>query len=340
MAEARNLRSLDFINWAQREEKMRVFVSWSGEVSHEVAKALKNWLPNVIQAIDVFLSSEDIAKGSPWFQKLGSVLDGSDFGILCLTPDNLSAPWVLYEAGAIGKRFDQARVAPLLIGLKVPEVTGPLAQFNATLLERSELQKLVTAINDCLGSSKLSEQKLLTAFENWWPDLEKRLKNATMKSDASSAFKYDVFLSAPMAAFACDDDYKAARADIKKVFNALTSRCNFRVYWAAEKIESITDFDTLDVSALADLKAIAESRYFLLLYPEKLVTSALFEAGYALALKRHAHYFVRDRHHLPFLMRELAGSVANVHIHTADDWETFDDLADKICKYRDAWFAG
>jgi hypothetical protein len=54
---------------------MRVFVSWSGEASHHVAKALKEWLPNVIQAVDVFLSSEDIAKGSRWFHELSSVLD-------------------------------------------------------------------------------------------------------------------------------------------------------------------------------------------------------------------------------------------------------------------------
>jgi len=323
----------------RREKRMRVFVSWSGEASHDVAKALKDWLPNVIQAVEVFLSSEDIAKGSQWFHELGSVLDESDFGILCLTRDNLSAPWILYEAGAIAKRLGQAHVAPLLIGLTVPEVTGPLAQFNATRLEQAEIEKLVTAINDHLESSKLSQQKLLKAFQTWWPSLDQTLRSATAKAEpAARKFRFDVFLSAPMAAFASDDGYKAARAETKKVFDALTVRCKLLVYWAAENVESISDFDALDVSVLDDLKALDDSRIFVLLYPEKLVTSALFEAGYALALKRHSHYFVRDRQHLPFLMRELAGSVEDVHIHTAQDWKTYEDLAARMVKYKDTWF--
>ena len=33
---------------------MEVFVSGSGEASHDVAKALKDWLPVVIEAVDVF----------------------------------------------------------------------------------------------------------------------------------------------------------------------------------------------------------------------------------------------------------------------------------------------
>lgn len=94
---------------------MKIFVSWSGDFSHAVAKALKDWLPNVIQAVEVFLSSEDIAKGSQWFHELGKVLDESSFGILCLTRQNLGAPWVLYEAGALGKHFGQARVVLCLL---------------------------------------------------------------------------------------------------------------------------------------------------------------------------------------------------------------------------------
>ena len=42
---------------------MKVFLGWSGETSHNVALALSDWLPKVIQAIRPFVSSEDIAKG-------------------------------------------------------------------------------------------------------------------------------------------------------------------------------------------------------------------------------------------------------------------------------------
>jgi hypothetical protein len=318
---------------------MKVFVSWSGEASHEVAKALKDWLPNVIQAVDVFLSSDDIAKGSHWFHELSSVLDECEFGILCLTRDNCSAPWILYEAGALGKRFEEAGIVPLLIDLKATDLSGPLAQFNATLLDREEIEKLVTVINDQLGAAQLTEKQLQHAFALHWPDLETAVKQAAKKASAGSdQFLYDVFLSTPMAAFSTDKAYQSSRAQFKKIFDALKQNCGLSVYWAAEKIESISDFDTLDVSVLDDLKALQLSRQFVLVYPEKLVTSALFEAGFALALNRFSHYFVRDRDHLPFLMREIPGSNPHVRIHTHQDWKDYDDLAEKMVRYKLKWF--
>jgi hypothetical protein len=318
---------------------MKVFVSWSGEASHDVARALKDWLPNVIQAVDVFLSSEDIAKGSVWFHELGEVLDASGFGILCLTCNNLAAPWMLFEAGALGKRFEQSRIVPLLIDLKVPDLTGPLAQFNAALPEKGDIAKLVAAINAEFGAAKLTDKQLDKAFSVWWPELEKSLQRAAAKaaSAGSQAFAYDVFLSTPMAAFATEEEYVVGRAQFKKVFDALRQD-GFSVYWAAERVESMTAFDSLDVSVLDDLRALQRSRRFVLIYPQKLASSALFEAGYALALKRFSHYFVRNRNDLPFLMRELAGSDASVRIHTEQDWKDYDDLAARIHKYKDKWF--
>ena len=76
----------------------------------------------------------------------------------------------------------------------------------------------------------------------------------------------------------------------------------------------------------------------MLLYPRPLPTSALFEAGYALALNRMSHYFVRNREDLPFLMRELAGPKQNVRIHTHLDWKDHDDLARKVKRYKARWF--
>jgi hypothetical protein len=322
---------------------MKVFVSWSGEASHDAAQALKEWLPNVIQAVDVFLSSEDIAKGSLWFAELEAVLDESAFGILCLTPENLAAPWILFEAGALGKRFGlsnkQPPIVPLLINLKVDDLSGlPLSQYNAALLDKGEIAKVVAAVNKQLGDDKLTDKQLDKAFAAWWPDLEKSLQAATKKATAGAqSFAYQVFLSTPMAAFKTDDEYKAGRAQFKKVFDALKS-AGLTVYWASEKIESMLDFDTLDVSVLDDLTALQQSRRFALIYPQKLPTSALFEAGYALALNRFSHYFVRDRDDLPFLMRELAGSNPNVRIHTDADWKNYDDLATKVKRNKDKWF--
>ncbi|MCX5899546.1 MAG: hypothetical protein NTX06_02220 [Proteobacteria bacterium] len=57
---------------------MKIFISWSGEVSHSVALALRDWLPSVIQSIEPFVSSEDIDRGARWATEIGSKLEKAD----------------------------------------------------------------------------------------------------------------------------------------------------------------------------------------------------------------------------------------------------------------------
>lgn len=41
---------------------MKIFVSWSGELSRQIAEVLKKWIPCIIQSVEVFFSPEDIKK--------------------------------------------------------------------------------------------------------------------------------------------------------------------------------------------------------------------------------------------------------------------------------------
>lgn len=320
---------------------MKIFISWSGNASHVAASALKEWLPNVFQSIetdDVFLSSEDIAKGAVWFSELGQILDESGFGVLCLTPENLTAPWILFEAGALSKHLSSARVVPLLIGVGDEALKGPLSHLNGAGVSADEIRKLAESINERLGDDGLDEPRLAKAVARWWPDLERGLQAALDLTQASYA--YDVFLSTPMAGFSSEAAYRQFRAEFKKVFDTLRDDCRLRVYWAAEKIESKADFDPVDVSVADDLAALDASRYFVMLYPEKIATSALFEAGYAFALRKPARFFVPKFDLLPFLLGQLPGMRpgASVKIHTQDEWSSYDDLAAKVRRNAAKWF--
>lgn len=325
---------------------MKIFISWSGEASHLAAAALKAWLVDFFQAVsedDVFLSSEDIAKGEAWFAKVMEVLGQSSIGIVCLTHENQRAPWVLFEAGALAKHLyaKEARVIPLVIGLSRSELPSPLNELNAAGTSRADMLRLVMAINQTLAAP-VEKGKLERNFAKAWAELEAALTAATQKSQSLAGapqYDYDVFLSVPMAGWPAKE-YEQGWQDIKKVFDAL-KECGLRVYWSGETINTVAKFQSTDVSANKDLPAIERSRHFMLVYPKKLPTSAIFEAGFAFALGKPARYFTPVFADLPYLMRKLPvhAGVQPPSVHSADEWKNYDELADLIRTNGKDWFA-
>ena len=110
---------------------MQVFISWSGSRSKSLAVYVHEWIKTVVQRAEPWMSERDIEAGQRWNAQLSSRLKETDFGIICLTPENLTAPWLLFESGALAKALDAARVVPLLFGLKKADLSLPLARFQA-----------------------------------------------------------------------------------------------------------------------------------------------------------------------------------------------------------------
>lgn len=155
---------------------MKVFISWSGGVSHKVAKELRDWLPSVIQSITPYVSSEDIDKGARWSSDIAGELDDSKYGVICVTPDNMDAPWLNFEAGALGRSVDKSKVSPFLFRVKPSELKGPVLQFQATIHEKNDVFKLLKSINDACGEAGIEEKRLVKSFEVWWPKLDEALE--------------------------------------------------------------------------------------------------------------------------------------------------------------------
>jgi len=149
---------------------MRVFISWSGERSRAIGEVLRQWLPLVIHAVDPYFSPDEIIKGSIWESQIASALEDISVGILCLTPDSLQAPWVMFEAGALSKRLEESRVCPLLFGVEPKDVSGPLLEFKPTEFSKDEMRRIVEMINEQV--KELSSNNLRATFEKWWPSLE------------------------------------------------------------------------------------------------------------------------------------------------------------------------
>ena len=126
---------------------MKVFISWSGELSKLVAKELSDWLPSIMQSVEVFYSPEDIQKGENWDSRLTKELEECKYGIVCLTKENVSAPWVHFEAGALSKSLD-SHTSALMLDVVTSDIQGPLSRFQATRFEKDDFYQLVCGIND------------------------------------------------------------------------------------------------------------------------------------------------------------------------------------------------
>jgi hypothetical protein len=159
-----------------RSVGMNLFISWSGGRSKAVAESLHAWLPNVIQSVRPWMSAADLEKGARWSSDIARHLQDTRLGIICLTPDNLDAPWILFEAGALSKTLEATYVCPYLFRVEPAALKGPLVQFQATKSEKDETRRLLHTINNALNTSALSEKQLNEAFEVWWPKLETQLR--------------------------------------------------------------------------------------------------------------------------------------------------------------------
>ncbi len=168
-------------------DKMKVFISWSGKTSSELAKIFRDWLPSVIQAVKPYYSTDDIAKGTRGNTVIAEELEQAGVGLLCLTPDNLDAPWIMFEAGALSKKLDTSRVCPILFaGLETTDLKGPLVQFQAAKFNKEEIRKMLTMVNKELGENALETKVLDSVFEKWWPDLEQRVESLLSEAPESA----------------------------------------------------------------------------------------------------------------------------------------------------------
>src|SRR5664279_3610045 len=166
------------------EKTMRIFASWSGDRSKRAALALKSLLQDLFEdGVKVFVS-DHIGPGEVWAQRIGTELEQSEFGILCLSHDNYQAPWLLFEAGAIAKKFGASRVVPYLIDeLPADAERSPLAQFQNVYADREGTYRLVEAINNIRETPKAPD-RLDRSFARWWVDLEDTLKSLRVAGGA------------------------------------------------------------------------------------------------------------------------------------------------------------
>ncbi len=167
---------------------MRLFISWSGESSRQVALGLQTVLRKLpIGGLQIFLSATAIQPGDRWAAELGDVLERFDFGILCLNGSNIVEPWILFESGALTKHAQTSGVVPYLLGVRPDELPQPLKQFQAVSATKQGTLSLVDRLHSLAGNEHSALTDVHAVFDMFWPELEETLGEAiTADQDSTS----------------------------------------------------------------------------------------------------------------------------------------------------------
>lgn len=120
------------------------------------------------------MSDASIDAGQRWGIAVAKELEASNYGIICVTRENLNAPWVLFEAGALAKSLEDSQVIPLLLDLDIKDISGPLAQFHAKKAEKDGIEEVVHSINKA-ASHAVPEARAKSLFDALWPQLEAQI---------------------------------------------------------------------------------------------------------------------------------------------------------------------
>lgn len=312
-----------------------IFISWSGENSKIIASRLKLALDEIFEneRLSTFMSEKNIESGDEWFQTIKQQLVTCNFVIIILTKDNLSAPWIMFESGAIAIKHASKKVVPFLFGVKV-DTKSPLSHYNHIKYSKEGFSKLINSIINFFHFKKSTETQLknmIPTIYNEFNDnifeIVEKMQNVDLydvshiyPNNVQSISQKSVFISAPMNSCESNDEYKTLRTHILKLKILLMKQGISEVIYPADTIETKEDFDG-EVSVInSNFCKLKSVKCLIAIYPTPIPSSVLMEIGYALALSKNIIVFTKNRRALPFMLRE-ANTLPFIQIHEYTDLE-------------------
>ncbi len=152
----------------------KIFLCWSKSRSRAIAEAWAKLLPELIQGVQPVLSTE-FQKGKEWSRLLRRDLDQARAGIVFLTPENVDAPWIHFEAGAlataVGNR--EGDVFTYVYGFDPGRLAGPLSAYHSTIATKDDTQRLVSDLCAALGRKPPDER----TYDAAWAKFQTVLDN-------------------------------------------------------------------------------------------------------------------------------------------------------------------
>ena len=326
-----------------RRKPGRVFISWSGPTSKSIARALKEAIESAFSRdeVTVFFSDRDLSAGSEWYQSIKNELRESSVGILCLTPENIDAPWIYFEAGAMAMRYNQPAVVPLLINVELPE-KSPLRQLHCRSFDEEGMISLLETISARCHVPRRSPKYLRClssgAFEGVRRCAGESLRNAGQRLPLLKENIYpkggyfikrkSVFLSSPMTSVESEDEYIELQKSIASLINEL-EKIGYEVFYGGVNVQHMSEVNQAARIPPENFRALKHAEYVILLHPKYLATSALIEVGYALALGKEIVIFAKEGERLPLVLSGLSVPLPNVRKYVVPGMDAVAKLIEK-----------
>lgn len=136
---------------------MKVFISWHGEHSRQVAREVRSFLESVLQGPKYFVSDSDIKRGDLWNKEVRSALDEACAAIVIQTPSGLNGDWLLFETGVVQGHGGATKVIPLLVNLSPADLTAPLADYQASEMNAAGVLRVVESLHELWESDSKAD---------------------------------------------------------------------------------------------------------------------------------------------------------------------------------------
>lgn len=323
----------------EKKKARKIFISWSKESAQKVAKGLKKVIEDEIfpgTGLQCFVSKFDIAAGTDWYPTIKDEIKTCDLGILCITNENVAAPWIFYEAGGMAAR--EVPTIPLLIGCEIRALGDSPLQGKQCVdfLDKTEFVKMIEDINARLGEllpSSIVTHMAEVKYDEMKNDLASTLDQLSniqvfnakniYPQRITSIKANTVYLSVPMASIS-EEEYIALHEFILRLKGTLEQIGFKRVYSSALNIDKQSNFDGKTKAMRDNFPTLKEVDSILVIYPHKCASSALVDIGYGIALCKKIVIFYGEG--LPYMLEEAGEYIRHVRTYKFNDYDEIDGI--------------
>lgn len=163
---------------------MKVFLNWSGEESRRIAGLLRDWLPEILDAVEPWLAADTFGRSNHWLEVNAGPFTKAGMIVACVTPANSGENWKSLDPSDFELSIAETppQLVLLLGGVDVSSLQRVPAGASVITADRQGIQLLVEKLNG-LADRPMDYTILGRRIDAMWPRLERSLPAAEKLTD-------------------------------------------------------------------------------------------------------------------------------------------------------------